>query len=600
MTAKLSDAVARLGRRLPAATPETDADLLGRFLQSRDEAAFTAIVRRHGPLVFGVSRRVAGDHHLAEDAFQAVFVVLAAKAGAVRPRSALPGWLYGVASRVALRARTMSDRRRKWEARAPLPAPPSEPADADLVALLDEEVGRLPDGLRRAVVLCELQGHSRKDAAAELGVPEGTVSSRLAAARKALAARLRRRGVALTAAGLTAGLGRVAPAAVPGELVARAVAASLGVVPAPVAALSNGVLRMMLLSKLKLVPVALALAAGAVAAVGGGRADEPKPAAKADPPKAAAAAKPAGAKPLPKGPNKILVYASGHLTLLDSDGENPKRVSEQREAGALPGTITRLSPDGTGYATLIQVDKPGETPEGQSPRRSLFVRKFDEPEPGTDTGVQCQSFCWSPDGTRLAVSEFVDGRDKLPESSHHLVDAKTGAKTALNLPASHIVGGWTAADKLVTMSVAGTPEAPVAKLHLMNLDGTEHKAVTDGTKPTLMGLPSPDGRQILAVQFEVPKKGTLVLVDVATGAAVPVEGVPENASEPPVFCWSPDGKKIAYVWREKHEGDPKELIEKTTESHLVVCDPDGKNAKTILTEKGQGQWVISLGAPDWR
>ena len=614
-TAKLSEIVTRVGRRVPPADAP-DADLLGRFLQTRDEAAFAAIVRRHGPLVFGVCRRVAGDHHTAEDAFQAVFVVLAAKAGAVRPRSALPAWLYGVARRTALRARTMRDRRRRHELASGGRQAPESRCDSDLVAILDEEVGRLPDGLRRAVVLCELQGHSRKEAAAALGVPEGTVSSRLAAARKALADRLRRRGVALSAAGLSAALGRVA-AAVPGELVARAVAASLGVVPAPVAALSNGVLRMMLLNKLKLVPVALALAAGVVFAAPNPGAHAPG-SPKTDPPKPVAAAKAADPKPPPKGPNKILVYASGHLTLIDPDGKNAKQVSENR-MGFLPGTITKLSPDGTGYATLIQVDKPGETPEGQSPRRSLFVRKFDDPEPGKDTGVQCQTFCWSPDGTRLAASEFVDGRDKIPDANHYLIDAKTGEKTALKLPANHIVGGWTAGDKLVTMSIAGTPQAPVAKLHLMNLDGSEHQAVTDGKNPTLLGLPSPDGKQLLALQFEFPKetpaekkareeKGgapprptpTLVLIEVATGKATPVEGVPQNATEGLVFCWSPDGKQIAYTWREKHEGDPKDVIDKETESHLVVCDPDGKNAKTILTEKGMGQWVITLGAPDWR
>jgi RNA polymerase sigma factor (sigma-70 family) len=614
-TAKLSEMLTRLGR--PAADP-ADAELLGRFLATRDEAAFAAIVRRHGPLVFGVCRRVTGDHHLAEDAFQAVFVVLAAKAGGVRPRSALPGWLYGVARRTALRARTMRDRRRKWEAQARMPVPP-EPVDDELAAILDEEVGRLPDGLRLAVVLCELRGKSRKEAAAELGVPEGTVSSRLAAARKALAVRLRRRGVALSAAGLSAALGRVAAAAVPGELVARAVAASLGVAPTPVAILAHGVLRMMLLSKLKLVPVALALAAGAVLAAGTlPTADEPKkPGAGTPGSPRAVAAKPAEAKPLPKGPNKILIYANGHLTLLDPDGKNPKRVSENRQ-GFMPGTMTKLSPDGTAYATLIQVGTPDDTPPGQSPRRKLYVRKLDEPEPGKDTGVECQTFCWSPDGTRLAASEFVDGLDKIPDANHYLIDAKTGEKSALKLPANHIVGGWTAGDKLVTMSVAGTPREPVARLHLMNLDGTEHKAVTDGKNPTLMGLPSPDGTRLLALQLELPKEDpagkkardeqgkapprptpTLVLIEVATGKATPVEGVPQN-TDGVVFCWSPDGKKIAYVWREKHEGDPKDLAMKETESHLVVCDPDGANAKTILTEKGPGQWVITLGAPDWR
>src|SRR6478672_1879057 len=113
MTAMLSDLVGRLNMR--SEPRATDGDLLGQFLADRDEQAFACLVQRHGPLVFGVCRRVTGDHHLAEDAFQAVFVVLAAKAESIRPRSALPAWLYGVAYRIALRARTMSARRLRRE-----------------------------------------------------------------------------------------------------------------------------------------------------------------------------------------------------------------------------------------------------------------------------------------------------------------------------------------------------------------------------------------------------------------------------------------------------------------------------------------------------
>src|SRR5262245_58346926 len=198
--AKLSDMVTRLGRVLPANAPEAaDADLLARFLASRDEPAFAELVRRHGPMVFGVCRRVTGNHHLAEDAFPAVFAVRAARADSGRPSSALAGWLYGVAHRTALRARTMADRRRRREARVACSAgagrEESHPAEVeDLVAALDEEIARLPDHYRLAVVLCELQGRGRKDAAAELGIAEGTLSSRLAEARKRLAARLRQRG----------------------------------------------------------------------------------------------------------------------------------------------------------------------------------------------------------------------------------------------------------------------------------------------------------------------------------------------------------------------------------------------------------------------
>jgi RNA polymerase sigma factor (sigma-70 family) len=209
-TAKFSDIVSSLGHR-PPGSAAPDPDLLGRFLATRDEQAFALIVRRHGPMVFGVCRRVTGNYHLAEDAFQAVFVVLAAKAGTVRPRAALSAWLYGVAYRTALRARTVSDNRRRREALvetlpevACQPLNPSEVADE--AAVLDEEIARLPEHLRAAVVLCELEEQSRQEAAERLGIPEGTLSSRLASARKALAGRLRQRGVLLSAASLSGAL----------------------------------------------------------------------------------------------------------------------------------------------------------------------------------------------------------------------------------------------------------------------------------------------------------------------------------------------------------------------------------------------------------
>src|SRR5262249_39281058 len=270
-TAKLSDLVGRLGERSEPPVPP-DADLLDRFLADRDGQAFAILVRRHGPLVYGVCRRVTGDHHLAEDAFQAVFVVLAAKAGSVRPRSALPSWLYGVAHRGALRARTMRDRRRRRETPVEtVPERASPVADgaevADLVAVLDEEIARLPECQRVPVVVCELEGRSRQEAAAQLGISEGTLSSRLARARKALAARLRRRGIMPSAAGLTAAFAQLASGGVPNELVSKTVACAIapGPVPAAVAVLSHGVLRVMFVQKLKVLALALAVASGLLA-----------------------------------------------------------------------------------------------------------------------------------------------------------------------------------------------------------------------------------------------------------------------------------------------------------------------------------------------
>ena len=257
-TAKLYGLVHHLGAGASnGATSAGDGELLGRFIASRDEAAFAELVRRHGRLVFGVCRRVAGNHHLAEDAFQAVFVVLAAKAAAIRPAAAVGAWLHGVAFRTALRARTMADRRRRRETPVgTLPESVSSAAveEPDAVTLLDEEIARLPDRLRAAVVSCEIEGAGRKEAARRLGIREGTLSSRLAAARKALAERLRQRGVVLSATGLSSVLGQAATATPPAALAARAQAIAVlapELIPPAVGVLSNGVLRIMLLDKLK-------------------------------------------------------------------------------------------------------------------------------------------------------------------------------------------------------------------------------------------------------------------------------------------------------------------------------------------------------------
>ena len=182
-----------------------DGMLLGRYVAERDAAAFEALVRRHGPMVLGVCRRVTGHEQDAEDAFQATFVVLARRAAAVDPREQVGNWLYGVAYRTAQKARTGAARRRAHErraaeARATMNATHDDLDDAALV--LHGEIARLPTLYRVPIVLCDLEGRPRKEVAAELGIPEGTLSSRLTAGRQRLAAALSRRGVVLSAAGL--------------------------------------------------------------------------------------------------------------------------------------------------------------------------------------------------------------------------------------------------------------------------------------------------------------------------------------------------------------------------------------------------------------
>jgi RNA polymerase sigma factor (sigma-70 family) len=242
----------------------TDSRLLELFLRRRDEAAFESLILRHGPMVFGVCRRVLGNEQDAEDAFQATFLVLVRKAASVRKRGALGTWLYGVAYRTALEARRAMARRRAKERKVvPRVEAPAEGGD-DLREVLDRELAALPDRYRDVVVLCDLEGKGRKEVAQELGCPEGTVASRLARARALLAKRLARYGLATAA--VAAGVSREASSAcVPASLVSSTVRAAAGPaaaagVSANVSSLVERVVRAMLLLKLRAVTPALLVA----------------------------------------------------------------------------------------------------------------------------------------------------------------------------------------------------------------------------------------------------------------------------------------------------------------------------------------------------
>jgi RNA polymerase sigma factor (sigma-70 family) len=255
----------------------SESQLLRRYVTRRDEAAFEALVARHGPMVLGVCRRVLGEGADVDDAFQATFLVLVKKAAALGERDAVGHWLYGVACRVALRARSDAARRRSRErAGAAAEAVPATDHDdvsrRELAAAIDEELARLPAKYRAPVVLCHVEGLSHDEAARQLGWPVGSVKGRLSRARELLKGRLARRGLA-PAAGAIAALAHDARAAVPPALAASTVRAALaiaaggptaGVVSATAAALMEGVITTMSLTRIKVGVAALvALGAGA-------------------------------------------------------------------------------------------------------------------------------------------------------------------------------------------------------------------------------------------------------------------------------------------------------------------------------------------------
>jgi RNA polymerase sigma factor (sigma-70 family) len=261
----------------------SDGQLLERFVARREEVVFEALVRRHGPMVWGTCRRVLRDHHDAEDAFQATFLVLARKAASVVPREKVGHWLYGVACQTAMKSRATRARRRGKEVPvSDIPEPAavrSNPLD-DLLPDLDQELSRLPEKYRIPIVLCELEGMTHREAGEELGWPVGTVSGRLSRAKAMLGRRLARHGVATSAgsmAVLLAGAreaasasmetGLIGPTARVARVFATGRATSAGMVSAEVASLTREVLNTMLQIKIKFVASVLFL--GLALAVGG-------------------------------------------------------------------------------------------------------------------------------------------------------------------------------------------------------------------------------------------------------------------------------------------------------------------------------------------
>jgi RNA polymerase sigma factor (sigma-70 family) len=297
--------------------PDSDSELLERYVVSRDEAAFAALVRRHGPMVLGVCRRRLGGGPDAEDAFQVTFMVLARDAKRIGRRESLPGWLYRVAYLVALkasgrRARHPAEPLREQDA-ADRHDPYAEAAAGELRAALDAELSALPDKLRAVVVLCGLEQRTNAEAAKLLGCPTGTVDSRLSAARQKLRDRLARRGFALATAAALDGLLRPPAVAYSVSMLlldqtvrgATGYAVAGGCATEPLSTLADGVTPIMGSAKLKLLVAAgMSLAVFGTASVGLYHADgQEKASANTDAKRPAEAKKPQSPPSIAKKPD---------------------------------------------------------------------------------------------------------------------------------------------------------------------------------------------------------------------------------------------------------------------------------------------------------
>ena len=483
----------------------TDAELLARFAATKDAAAFESLVRRHGALVLGVCRRVTRNAQDAEDVFQATFLVLAQKAHSLRNAALLGNWLYGVAFRVAWRARRSAARRSAREVTMSslpdYPAPAQLGAVPELAPILDEELAALAACYREAIVLCDLRGTSREEAAAALGVPEGTLSSRLANGRKKLAARLTKRGIALSIAILPSAVSEMQAAMIlPNELLTKTCGLIAdysvgGAVPSPLAKLAKGGLTVRQTLMFGLVMVAVVT--GAVFAA------QPGAAPPVDPPKPPVVAEKTEPVPQPKveGADKPAVKYT-----------NTPRLVRGWDVQVSSVWDVIWSPDGSLVAVM------GDSSEANKRREVFCVLKY----PGTadphirhEMSINSRFAGFSPD------SKFIitDLREYFLVSGFHRLTYWNPVK------AERSSGEWlTLNDKAQVRNI--DLDGTHARVYIFLPDGKTFRAVRYGYDDTDR---EPKDVEVLDVDTSSGKAGKLLLkIDSVRRAVL-----------------SPDGKRLA-------------------------------------------------------
>jgi RNA polymerase sigma factor (sigma-70 family) len=571
-----------------AARDLTDGELLERFLARREETAFAVLVQRHGPMVLGVCRRVLADAHSAEDAFQAVFLVLARRAAAIRKRASLASWLHGVARRVAQRARAQTAAQHGRE-RRPREMPQADVIDEltwqELRAVLDEEVGALSEKHRAAVVLCDLEGKSYDQAARELGWPKSSLASRLAKAHGLLRARLVRRGVTLSAGALAVGLAeREARAAVPALLTistvkgAMAAAAGKAALPGPLSeravALAESAMKGTFGTKSKafVALVALGLLAGGVglAAHQGRQGDSGGP--------AAAPGKVRGAKA-----TRLLVTATlpdvapgrGLVLAIDPETGAWQKVADPG------GMLASAAPDG---------------------KAVLFVRDGKSVY-GCDTvgGGEPKKLCeaaltivggpiWSRDGKHfyLTTCRMRPAALGLVQTWYHETwryDADGRNPVRVKLPSDVFVFGLSPDGNSFLTGSQTLVRRGTVELGVIRTDGTGYRRLSEAGGANAGGRFSPDGRRVAYCRFE-KDSATVLVVGINGEGRKKVFGGPGTGIGG--CCWSPDGKRLA-VLANDFDGT------KITRWRIELMSPDGKDRRVVPIKAKVG---VMMG-PDW-
>jgi RNA polymerase sigma factor (sigma-70 family) len=534
----------------------TDAELLRAYTRTGDHAAFVQLVERHGPMVYAVCRRILNDPNDADDAFQAVFLVFIRRAESLRGGK-LAGWFYGVALRTAKEARKVSARRQRLDekyrtTRPPETAEPVDPVESDdLRAVLDRELARLTESARAAIILCDMEGRTRKEAAAELGCPEGTLATRLARARELLASRLARLGIALGVTALVAYFASEAKAAVPVKLKqtvfefpSAATAAPAVLALAGRAVVTTGWLRLGVMGT-SVVALVAAVVTGVlwVTQPGGpGPAGGGPP--TGGPPEALG---PRGhAKLRPDPPIPGLVVADAEKTRVIRDGD--KAVVEQGAGVPKDGVV---SPDGTRFVTIGVAEGKihgqifvGEI--GMKPRAGVWIQP--PMFPGNPDPPKSLDPSWHPDGKRVVF--LLDPTSGcMPPGLQGLVmtlDPSTkkfgitsiASPGLLSLPKYHPDGR-----RISVLHQVGR-ENDQRVFDLVLHEGKKSEVVLANV-PVLDYVFSPDGTR---VAVSLVGRG-VVFVELATRKEVwlrlPVKGIsPElDLAE---LTWRPDGKMIAF------------------------------------------------------